>query len=130
MYLPYFKTEILTSCQLTTSLSFEQLGPGFLMLCFKFPFQNIVAIVVVSLLVTECYGDITKQDILSAIRKAKRDNAAKRLTKVHRRVGKTGVGKPFFRSAISPTVLWTSLGNSLSETVCLFCFCVLFSNIP
>ena len=28
MYLPYFKTEILTSHKLTTSLSFEQLGPG------------------------------------------------------------------------------------------------------
>ena len=29
MYLPYNKIEILTSCYLTTSLSFEQLGPKF-----------------------------------------------------------------------------------------------------
>ena len=28
MYLPYFKIEILTSRYLTTSLSFEQVGPG------------------------------------------------------------------------------------------------------
>ena len=28
MYLPYFKTEILTSCKLTTFLSFEKLGPA------------------------------------------------------------------------------------------------------
>ena len=28
MYLPYFKIEILMSCQLTTSFSFEQLGSG------------------------------------------------------------------------------------------------------
>ena len=27
-YLPYFKIEILTTRQLTTSFSFEQLGPG------------------------------------------------------------------------------------------------------
>ena len=30
MYLPYFRIEILMSHQVTTSLSFEQLGPGFI----------------------------------------------------------------------------------------------------